>query len=888
MKRDFKKLKIIFSATIILAIFFAIFPFLEVKAAISRVQTIASGNNSPTVTATWPAATTAGNLLVAIVAVRGGTARTITPPAGLGWTLARRSDNGTTISTAIYYIQNAASQSGGSTWTLNTSARVTLTLAEYSGAETSSVLDKTAYAYGASTTGTSGATAVTSQADEVAVAAISSNDSRRTYSAQTNGFSEVSEINSGGNANGAATVFEEKILSAAGAQSVSATISSSSTWAGVIATFKAAVSNPVPTTTSISPTSATYGDAQLTLTVNGTNFIVSSVVNFAGSARTTTYVSSTQLTATIPASDLLTVGTYNITVTNPAPGGGTSNAQTFTVNKANQATLTLTGQTVTYPTAFASLSTTGGSGTGTVTYAVTTVGTAGCSIVGLTLSYTSAGTCGVTATKAADTNYNATSSAEATFTVNNPAPTTTSISPTSKTVGALAFTMTVNGTNFISSSVVNFAGSARTTTYVSSTQVTASILASDLLTAGIYNITVTNPSPGGATSNAQLFNVNNPVSTTTSISPTSKSIGASAFTLTVNGTNFVSTSVVNFAGSARTTTFVSATQLTASILVGDLTVAGIYDIVVTNPTPGGGTSNSQTFTVNNPAPTTTSISPSSKILDALAFTMTVSGTNFISGSVVLFDGSSRTTNFVSSTELSVSILASDLLIAGTYPITVENPSPGGGTSNAQTFTVGNPVPTTTSISPMFKNVGDTGFTLTVNGTGFLPDTFVKFDGVAKTTTYVSATQITALILESDLATAGSFLVVAENPSPGGGESNAQIFTVHNLIPSITSISAYSTAVGSAQFVMTVRGFNFELTSEVKFGASSRATTFVSSTELSVVISASDLESAGTFSITVYNPSTSENSNAQSFTVGPLGRHEFNYSKTFYGSGSLKR
>src|SRR6185295_629608 len=47
--------------------------------------------------------------------------------------------------------------------------------------------------------------------------------------------------------------------------------------------------------------------------------------------RTTTFVSSTQLTAAIPASDIATVGTANVTVVNPAPGGGTSNALTFTI-----------------------------------------------------------------------------------------------------------------------------------------------------------------------------------------------------------------------------------------------------------------------------------------------------------------------------------------------------------------------------------------------------------------------------------------------------------------------------------------------------------------------------------------------------------------------------
>jgi len=60
--------------------------------------------------------------------------------------------------------------------------------------------------------------------------------------------------------------------------------------------------------------------------------MASSTVNFNGSSRTTTYVSTTQLQATVPASDLTTAGTYPITVTNPTPGGGTSGTQMFTVN----------------------------------------------------------------------------------------------------------------------------------------------------------------------------------------------------------------------------------------------------------------------------------------------------------------------------------------------------------------------------------------------------------------------------------------------------------------------------------------------------------------------------------------------------------------------------
>jgi FG-GAP-like repeat/Abnormal spindle-like microcephaly-assoc'd, ASPM-SPD-2-Hydin/FG-GAP repeat len=90
--------------------------------------------------------------------------------------------------------------------------------------------------------------------------------------------------------------------------------------------------NPKPTITSLSPPSATHGGAGFTLTVNGTGYISSSVVNWNGSPRATTYVSSTEVTATINAADIAKAGTFKVTVTTPAPGGGTSAAKTFTIN----------------------------------------------------------------------------------------------------------------------------------------------------------------------------------------------------------------------------------------------------------------------------------------------------------------------------------------------------------------------------------------------------------------------------------------------------------------------------------------------------------------------------------------------------------------------------
>jgi hypothetical protein len=90
--------------------------------------------------------------------------------------------------------------------------------------------------------------------------------------------------------------------------------------------------NPVPFVSDpLVPSSAVPGGAGFTLTVNGTGFVSGSVVNWNGATRTTTFLNSSQVTATIPASDVATAGTASVTVSNPAPGGGSSNVTCFEI-----------------------------------------------------------------------------------------------------------------------------------------------------------------------------------------------------------------------------------------------------------------------------------------------------------------------------------------------------------------------------------------------------------------------------------------------------------------------------------------------------------------------------------------------------------------------------
>ena len=105
--------------------------------------------------------------------------------------------------------------------------------------------------------------------------------------------------------------------------------------------------NPIPhIIQAVVPSAGAPGGAGFTITVNGTGFVQGAVVNWNGSARSTSFQNSNQLTATISASDVASAGTALVTVTNPTPGGGTSNSQVFQISAPtpganfNQTTLT--------------------------------------------------------------------------------------------------------------------------------------------------------------------------------------------------------------------------------------------------------------------------------------------------------------------------------------------------------------------------------------------------------------------------------------------------------------------------------------------------------------------------------------------------------------------
>src|SRR5204863_64980 len=110
--------------------------------------------------------------------------------------------------------------------------------------------------------------------------------------------------------------------------------------------------------------------------------------------------------------------------------------------------------------------------------------------------------------------------------------------------------------------------------------------------------------------------------------PASVAAGSAGFTLTVTGAGFATGAVAQVDGSARTTTVVSATQLTVAVLASDISSLGTPSISVTNPAPcasSGCTSAGATLSVIPPpaAPTLTSLSPASVVFGPTGFALTV-------------------------------------------------------------------------------------------------------------------------------------------------------------------------------------------------------------------------------------------------------------------------
>jgi hypothetical protein len=227
--------------------------------------------------------------------------------------------------------------------------------------------------------------------------------------------------------------------------------------------------------------------------------------------------------------------------------------------------------------------------------------------------------------------------------------------------------------------------------------------------------------------------------------------------------------------------------------------AGTYSVTAQATDSNGTTAVSSPITVTFTDPYIYQLSQEQATVGAAAITLNLTGVDFQSGATALWNGSPRTTTFVSSTQLNVRIPASDLAQAGLYPVQVVNP--GSGASNTMTFTVLNPQPTITALSPRYVQPGTGAFSLSVTGSGFVPATQVFWNSMPLPTTYVSTTQLTVPVPASDVAAGGSESVTVSSPGPGGGTSDPATFIVDGTAP-VTTAYVYGTKNSSGAYIGT--------------------------------------------------------------------------------------
>ncbi len=378
-----------------------------------------------------------------------------------------------------------------------------------------------------------------------------------------------------------------------------------------------AIANPVPVLTSLDPASATAGSPQITLNIHGEGFAPGAVVTWGGANLAgTQFVSPNLVTVPIPAAKLAAAGTAVVGVYNLGPAGGNSaNTLTFTIT-APPVGNTPAENPVPSITAIIPNSALAGSANQLVT--VKGAGFISSSKVlwngaerpatyvdGTTLQFTveagdklQPGTSGVAVRNPTpggglsnSVGFDVAAPGE------NPIPAISSITPKSVIAGSVSteLLVTISGANFMPESQARWQGTPRPTTYVSPTQLQVAISGGDLLGVATYSIDVVNPGPGGGPSNSASFQVgatgSNPVP---SLSNVKLAFTASGVKVMLIGQGFIAGSKPRWGGANYTPTSVTATQIVFNL---PMSAAHSGSVVVTNPAPGGGASDSLLVTI---------------------------------------------------------------------------------------------------------------------------------------------------------------------------------------------------------------------------------------------------------------------------------------------------
>ncbi len=455
--------------------------------------------------------------------------------------------------------------------------------------------------------------------------------------------------------------------------------------------------------------------------------------------------------------------------------------------------------------------------------------------------------------------------------------TVTSIAPATIAAGASSLTLTVNGTGFTSTTAVQVGGVAEPTTFVSSTQVTVALTAAQLTSGGMLTVVAANgAATSGTTGTSVNLEVDNPLPTITQVAPNSLLAGAAGVNITVTGTGFVPSTAIQIGGAGRATSYVSATQVNVQLTAADLAAAGSLSLTAVNPTPKGGTSAAAAVAVNNPVPGgVMNLAPSVVTSGATTpTTVTVTGSGFVPTSMVQVGGSSRSTTYVSATQLTFQLTVADQAAAATLAVTIVNPAPGGGISRTLVLTVAvaTPIPVITSLAPATFVAGSGDSTIAVYGSNLsssVPTTgslvrqlysTVQWNGTALTTSLytnylnnIPTSYLMATVPAALLAKIGTASVTVTSPTATPALSNALSVSITDPpAPTLTSILPNSGPINTAAKI-TLSGAGFTANSTVAYNGTSLPATFISTSSLTVTLPASSVALPGNGSFTVTTP-----------------------------------
>ncbi len=256
--------------------------------------------------------------------------------------------------------------------------------------------------------------------------------------------------------------------------------------------------------------------------------------------------------------------------------------------------------------------------------------------------------------------------------------------------------------------------------------------------------------------------------------------GEGDLTLVVHGSGFVAPSpaaglhpsVVRWDGAAVATVVDSPTLLTAHVPESTIRPGPVLVTVFNQGSPpltADAESKPHTFVVIVNTPVITGISPSSATAGGAGFDLTVDGSRFYEGSVVLWGAVALPTTFHSTTRLTAAVPAAAVSSAGVVQITVRNGLEGSPVSAPAAFTVVAQQPLLTAISPtqVWAGYVRDDLVLTATGSSFLSGAHITFDGVERSpTTFTGPAQLTLPLTADDVATAGTIAVGVKNPDGG--------------------------------------------------------------------------------------------------------------------------